>query len=160
IVEFVGRADDQVKIRGLRVEPLEVRAHLTALPSVLDAVVTVRRTPSGAPELVAYVRAERADDLSRRGLMEQLRARVPEQLVPARLVVADRLPLTPHGKVDVAALEALDGAAAPRPAVPSAGDTPAHAVRSLWRELLLLDEVSDDDDFFEVGGHSLLAAQL
>jgi amino acid adenylation domain-containing protein len=159
-VDFAGRADDQVKIRGLRVEPMEVRAHLRALPSVLDAVVTVRRTPSAAAELVAHVVTERGGDLSPRNLVEQLRARVPEHLVPARLVVVDRLPLTPHGKVDVAALAALDGAAPTGPAGPAAASAPADVVRALWRELLQLDEARDDDDFFEVGGHSLLATQL
>jgi amino acid adenylation domain-containing protein len=161
VVEFAGRGDDQIKVRGFRVEPGEVRAHLAALPSVVDAVVTVRRPTPEAPELVAHVLTEPGSGLTHRQVMEQLRGRVPERLVPSHLVLVDHLPLTPHGKVDLAALAAIDGGAVRHRPAPAGQARPAETVLvELWRELLHVDNVGPDDDFFELGGHSLLATQL
>ncbi|HEX7239719.1 MAG TPA: amino acid adenylation domain-containing protein, partial [Longimicrobiaceae bacterium] len=150
-LEFLGRADEQVKLRGYRIEPGEVEAALLDHGSVAEAAVVLRddrlvgyytsRGPAGAEELRAH-----------------LRARLPEYMVPSRLVALDALPLTPTGKVDRAALPApaRDGGepeyVAPRGPV-------EEALAGVWREVLRLDRVGVHDDFFSLGGDSVLSIQ-
>ncbi|MFR9758224.1 non-ribosomal peptide synthetase, partial [Streptomyces sp. TR06-5] len=153
-LEFVGRADDQVKIRGFRVELGEVEAAVTAHPGVAKATVTVREDRAGQRHIVAYVvgTADLAD------LHAQVRGRLPESMVPSAFVPLDALPLTPNGKVDRRAL----------PAPEFSGGAPYRAPRTprqeilcgLFAELLGGRVVGIDDDFFRIGGHSLLAARL
>ena len=161
-LEFLGRTDQQVKVRGFRIEPGEVEAALLRRPEVAAAVVIPREVVSGAGgaglQLVAYVvlRAAAAVPALRRSLAAEL----PNYMVPAAFVVLDALPLTPHGKVDRAAL--------PEPDLQAAGAgsgepprTPAEqALADLWRAVLGLDRIGREDDFFALGGHSLLANQL
>ena len=153
-LEFLGRADQQVKIRGFRVEPGEVEAALRKHPAVRDAVVVAIPEPAGAGRrLVGYVVAE-ADPAA---LQTFLRERLPEPLVPTAFVRLPELPLTPNGKVDRRAL--------PEPEAPAregfvAPSTPAEElVAGIWADLLGVSRVSAEADFFEMGGHSLLAAQ-
>ncbi|HVQ92465.1 MAG TPA: amino acid adenylation domain-containing protein, partial [Mycobacteriales bacterium] len=153
-IEYLGRVDDQVKIRGVRVEPAEVAAVLAEHPDVASAAVVARAGPAG-DRLVGYVTARAGALLSADDLRAQARRLLPEQLVPAAVVVLDALPLTAHGKVDRAALP--DPAPAPRP-TPTAPRTPAEeALAAVWRDVLGVTGVSVDDNFFDLGGDSILS---
>ncbi|HEX6352085.1 MAG TPA: amino acid adenylation domain-containing protein [Actinophytocola sp.] len=157
-LEFVGRADHQVKIRGHRVEPGEIEAVLAADPTVGQAVV-VPREDGGLKRLVAYVVPAAAD----RPVPARLRAlatrTLPAYMVPAAFVVLDRFPLSPNGKLNREALPAPvfgsvaeAGSVAPR-------DARERLVAGVWAEVLGVDEVGATDDFFALGGDSILAAR-
>ncbi|WP_326952825.1 non-ribosomal peptide synthetase [Amycolatopsis sp. NBC_01286] len=162
-LEFLGRVDEQVKIRGFRIEPEEVAATLREHPDVRDAAVVARALTEGADaSLVAYAcRDGRSETASDEELLAFLRDRLPAYMVPADVVVLPALPLTEHGKVDHGALAEL----APRtPAVPEAEQVPRtpteERVAQLASALLRDRPVGREDDFFRVGGHSMLAARL
>ncbi|WLQ37992.1 amino acid adenylation domain-containing protein [Streptomyces castrisilvae] len=155
-LEFLGRLDGQVKVRGFRVEPGEVEAALTALPSVAEAVVSAREdrlvahvvpAPDTAPPDPARLRAE-------------LAAALPPHLVPSAWAVLDRLPLTPNGKVDRAALPDPGAASPGRAAFVPPGTEAEELVADIWRQVLGTGPVGADDDFFDLGGHSLLATRV
>ncbi|MFB7585970.1 amino acid adenylation domain-containing protein [Streptomyces sp. NPDC056169] len=159
-LEFVGRADEQVKIRGYRVEPGETEAALLRLPSVAQAAVTVRRSADGTPALAGYVvpTAQAAAGLDPAAVRDALAKVLPGYLVPATVTVVDAIPVTPNGKVDHKALPE------PGPATAGAGREPRtpleHALAALFADALGRDTVLADDDFFALGGHSLMAARL
>ncbi|MFI5828672.1 amino acid adenylation domain-containing protein [Streptomyces sp. NPDC051578] len=157
LLEFAGRADDQVKIRGYRVEPGEVEAALATLPGIRQAVVTAREDQPGEKRLVAYVIAEPSGAVDHDVLRAALESRLPAYMVPAAFVTLDRLPLTPNHKVDHRALPAPAAASVP-------GRAPRTAHESLLSELfadtLGLAGAGIDDDFFVLGGSSLLAMRL
>ena len=156
-VEFLGRTDDQVKVRGHRVEPEEVAAAVRALSEVSEAVVVVRGE-AGDRSLVAYAVA-RQGDLDSSSLLARLREVLPEPLVPSAAVILPSLPLNAHGKLDRTGLpepERFRGGAAS-----SAPTTPVEQVMAeIWADLLELEEVGRDDDFFSLGGHSVRAMEL
>ncbi|MCO6714078.1 amino acid adenylation domain-containing protein, partial [Streptomyces sp. CHB19.2] len=161
-LEYGGRGDHQVKIRGLRIEPGEIEAVLAAHPDVRSAVVTVREDRPGARRLVAYLVAEPGRALDPRALRAHAASGLPEFMVPAAFVVLDALPLTANGKLDRRALPA------PAPAAADRGDRPRTAPRTatertlaaIWSEVLHAGEVGADDDFFDLGGDSVLALQV
>jgi amino acid adenylation domain-containing protein len=161
LLEFVGRIDEQVKLRGFRVEPGEIESALMTHPGVRAACVVARQNTSHDLELAAYIvpsdpAAAHAEDWS-----QYLSRRLPAFMIPATFLILDSLPLTPHGKVDRAALPA-----------PQAGDrrhgqsfvpprTPIERMLAgIWRELLGVERVGRQDDFFALGGHSLLAIRM
>ncbi|WP_405465984.1 amino acid adenylation domain-containing protein [Streptomyces anulatus] len=163
VLEIVGRADHQVKIRGHRIEPGEVAAALRAHPRVEDAAVVAHQDPSGSgPRLVAYLTGLTGSPETRTAtaarVREELRAVLPGHLVPDLCLPLDALPLTPNGKLDRAALPA------PRPAAAPVGRAPSgqreELLAALFADLLGLEQVGADADFFALGGHSLLAARL
>jgi amino acid adenylation domain-containing protein len=161
-LEFLGRADEQVKIRGFRIEPEEVAATLREHPDVRDAVVIARPSAPGAElALVAYASCDAHETASDEELLTFLRDRLPVYMVPAEVMVLSALPLTEHGKVDHGALAAL---APSTPVVPEADQLPRTATEERVAQLAsaLLDnrQVGREDDFFRIGGHSLLAARL
>ncbi|MEV0117626.1 amino acid adenylation domain-containing protein, partial [Streptomyces sp. NPDC050844] len=150
LLHFQGRADEQVKIRGFRVELGEIESVLAAHPAVAQAVVVVRED-----RLAAYVAA--AGELASAAVREFAAARLPAYMVPAAVTVLDALPLTPNGKVDKAALPAVDATA-------GAGRAPATPVEALlcglFVEVLGLGEAGADDDFFALGGDSILSMMV
>ncbi|MEU3202235.1 amino acid adenylation domain-containing protein, partial [Streptomyces sp. NPDC006996] len=155
-LEFVGRADHQVKIRGFRIEPGEIENVLTGHPDVAEAAVVVREEQSGDARLIAYVVAQGA--LRAGDVREFARGRLPDHMLPAAVVVLDRMPLTANGKVDKAALPEPDFTA---PGSAREARTPQEQiVCDLFAQVLGVARVGVDDDFFDLGGHSLLATRL
>ncbi|WAZ19883.1 amino acid adenylation domain-containing protein [Streptomyces cinnabarinus] len=153
-LDYLGRADDQVKIRGFRIEPAEIESALTAHPAVGQALVTVRQE-NPRKLLVAYVIAADADPAE---LRAHVAARLPDHMVPAAVVPLDRFPHLANGKLDRAALPAPDFAAL------SSGRAPATPVEAalcaVFADVLGLEQVGVDDDFFALGGDSIVAMQL
>jgi amino acid adenylation domain-containing protein len=159
-IEYVGRIDSQVKIRGFRIELGEIEAILSQHAAVREVVVVLREDETTEKRLVAYmVSTEQAPTVSE--LNGFLRQRLPEYMVPASFVFLDALPLTPNGKVDRRNLPAPNQC---RPVQESPFVAPRSPVEELlakiWAELLKLDRVGIHDNFFDLGGHSLLVTQV
>jgi amino acid adenylation domain-containing protein len=166
-IEFLGRIDGQVKIRGQRIEPGEIEAALLRHPAVREAVVAARQD-RGEKRLVGYVvpAAEGLGEDARRELIAELRGRLggelPAAMLPAAFAVLDRLPRTASGKVD---RKSLPDPGAPPGVSPGKADTAPRneaerIVAQIWGEVLGLDRVGLDDNFFDLGGHSLRAAEV
>ncbi len=156
VVEFLGRRDFQVKIRGLRVELGEIEAVLTGCPGVLDAVVT-----GGTPtddRLVAYYRAGEGAAPEPAELRDRLAATLPSHAVPAAYVRLAAWPVTANGKLDRAALPAPAGPSTAGSAEPTG---PLEVtLAALWADVLGVERINRQDDFFALGGHSLAALRL
>jgi len=153
-LEFVGRRDTQVKLHGVRVELGEIEAVLAMHPSVGEAAVT----PSGgAPALVAYVVPAGGPAASPRELARFLAERLPSPMLPSAYVVLQRLPRTPNGKVDRAALPAPAAGAGRTRAPLTAGEL---KLAGIWKGLLGVADVDAGDSFFDLGGDSLLALRF
>lgn len=156
VLTFGGRADDQIKVRGFRVEPGEAELALCALPGVREAAVGLCAVADGLTVLVGYLVAEPGEAPDARGLGEALARTLPDFMVPARFIFVERLPRTGSGKVDRGALARLPLDMEPDPGrAPSM--PPAMLVRTIWTRVLGHDQFDDDEDFFDVGGDSLLA---
>lgn len=157
---FEGRSDNQVKLRGFRIELGDIEAALVASPSVQRAAAGLCPGADGQATLVAWCVRKDATAFDAAGLRRELRERLPEYMVPSVIVPVDQLPLTPNGKVDRRRL-APPGRAlvAPGPSRPPRTVLEQQMAR-LWCEALQTDRLGLDDDFFEQGGHSMLAARL
>jgi len=160
-IELLGRIDHQVKIRGFRIEPGEVEAALLQFPKVREAVVVAREDAPGDKRLVAYLTTYRQTTVSLNELRPFLRQHLPDYMVPSALVMLEKLPLTPNGKVDRRALPAPD---TQRPKLettfvaPGAGLEPA--IAAIWERVLSIKNPGVDDNFFDLGGHSLQVVQV
>ena len=160
LVEFLGRTDDQVKIRGFRVELGEIETVLAAQPGVRQCVV-MARAKQGTPDdrqIVAYVVLDRQQGTTSEALKLALRERLPDHMVPAAIVELQKLPLTANGKVDRAALPAPEERSARIFKAP-AGAT-EELVAQIWEQVLKVQNISTDENFFDLGGHSLMATQV
>jgi len=157
-LEFLGRLDHQVKVRGHRVELGEIDAALLAHPDVAGAVTIANDVPGGGRRLDAFV----VPLVPGRGtavLRDHLASLLPDYMVPATITELDRLPQTPNGKIDRTAL--VPAPATPARTAANAARTPIEeALVGIFANVLAVDDVGVDDDFFDVGGHSLLAVQL
>ncbi|TLQ42861.1 non-ribosomal peptide synthetase [Streptomyces marianii] len=161
-LEFLGRADDQVKIRGFRIELGEVESALLTHPDVRDAVVLARQEDSGRRRLVAYVVTDGAGAEARTSdLRSHLAGTLPDYMVPALFVSLEGLPLTPSGKVDRRAL--------PEPEVRAGGpgsdytaprDGTEEILAAVWADVLGVEKVGVHDNFFDLGGDSILSIQV
>jgi amino acid adenylation domain-containing protein len=160
-IEHLGRADAQVKVRGVRIEPGEVEAALAAHPAIADAAVDARGAGE-ARRLVAWLVS--ADGAARPGaaeLREQLRARLPDAMVPAAFAWVDALPRTTSGKVDRRALPDPPAETTPADGRATQPRSPLEAtLAGIWAEVLGLERVGIHDDFFDLGGNSIVAARL
>ncbi len=182
-IECLGRLDFQVKIRGFRIELGEIESVLVKHPNVQQAVVIVREDFPGDKRLVSYIVAVNNQNPTIQELRSLLKEYVPEYMVPSIFVFLEALPLTPNGKVDRKALPAPEQSreAAIIPATQKALDLPAHTTQekpekpgkiakpkddlevqlvNIWEEVLHISPISTTDNFFEMGGHSLLAISL
>jgi amino acid adenylation domain-containing protein len=159
-LEFLGRIDEQVQIRGNRVELGEISASLCLHSSVRAAVVAVEQRAPREPRLIAYVVPHEAAP-EREELRAHLAMQLPNYMVPGAFVYLDALPLTANGKVDRAQLTAPGAAnSAPPPDASRAQSELEQVLEAIVADLLGLDRVGVDENFFMLGGHSLLGAQL
>ncbi len=155
-IAFIGRADAQIKLRGFRIEPGEIEAALSALPGVHRAVVDLHADSGGERRLLAWVSGNGLDGNE---LQSRLGRSLPEYMLPSAVVVVPAMPLTANGKLDRAALPApavtwaTTGSRTPR-------DVAERHLLAIWELLFDRDGLSVDDDFFAIGGHSLLAVRL
>ncbi len=161
VIEFLGRADHQVKIRGYRIELGEIEARLGDHPAVHQAVVVAREVTAGDQRLVAYVvpqgKAPEVDELR-----DSLRRTLPDFMVPSHVIFLGELPLTPNGKIDRKALPTLDvqAPAAPTTVFAEASNELESSLVKAWQEVLAREQIGIDDNFFDIGGHSLLVVRL
>ena len=158
--EYQGRADHQVKVRGMRVELAEVQAVLLEQEAVGDGVVDTRTGADGSPLIVAYVTPKDATaPPTTEALRAHLKAKLPEYMVPSAWVVMDSLPRTPGGKVDRKALPAPDVMAAAAEYV-APRNAQEEVLCGLFADVLGVPRVGIHDNFFDLGGHSLLIMGL
>ncbi|MFN6153013.1 MAG: amino acid adenylation domain-containing protein [Dolichospermum sp.] len=159
-IEYLGRIDNQVKIRGFRIELGEIEAVLSQLGDVQASCVIVREDITGDKRLVGYIVPQKEVTPTVSELRQFLKAKLPEYMVPNAFVILDSLPLTPNGKIDHRALPAPDlhrefkhKYVAPRTPV-------EEMLAQIWAQVLKVEQVGIEDNFFTFGGHSLLAIQL
>jgi amino acid adenylation domain-containing protein len=160
-IEFLGREDRQVKIQGFRVEPGEIEAALRQHQMVRECLVCVDEAPGGGTRLSAMVVPGDGGLADSGDFLAHLRSQVPYYMVPGRLRVVERLPLTANGKVDVARALAAFAETDPGAALADIGDSPVtKQLAEIWAELLAVQAVGPDDDFFALGGNSLVALRM
>jgi amino acid adenylation domain-containing protein len=159
-LEFLGRLDDQVKLSGYRVEPGEIEAVMAQCPGVSQAVVVLREDRPDDKQLVGYYVASAAGAVTPGALQAQLWQRLPRYMLPAALVELTSVPVSANGKVDRLALPrpTTDRAPGEAPAPPS--DTIEASLVALWSDVLDCTGIGVDDNFFDLGGHSILAATM
>jgi amino acid adenylation domain-containing protein len=153
-VDFLGRIDHQVKLRGLRIELGEIEAALRDQDGVTEAAVIVREDNPGDKRLVAYTVGVAPD------MKAALKETLPEYMVPAAFVELDALPLTPNGKLDRKALPAPVVTRDASSALVEPRTDTEHLLAVIWKEILGVETLGIDDDFFDLGGHSMLATQV
>lgn len=160
VLYFDGRADDQIKLRGYRIEPGDIEAVALAEPGVQEAVAVAREIDTDDRRLLLYVAAAPVADLVER-LRARLREQLPAYMVPQHIERLDALPHTPNGKIDRKALPLPAALAESAPVAPTPVVSPLEqALMDIWRELLRVRELGVNDDFFDLGGDSLLAVRV
>ena len=160
-LEFIGRTDDQIKIRGHRIEPDEVSTVLCKHEAIQSSVVVTRKGNSGEPFLVAYVTWKSGCEATTSQLREHLRAQLPDYMVPNTFVALSSFTLTINGKIDRSALPEPTVSNILKDTLSSVPGTPTEQkLMSIISELLKVERVHPHDNFFILGGHSLLGAQL
>lgn len=158
VLEFLGRVDHQVKLRGYRIELPDIENTLAAHPSVREAAVVLVKTASDPVLTAFYILNDPAQPASPGELREFLASRLPEYMVPAKLVALEKFPLTPNGKVDRLQLATLE--VIPVSALPSASGDIASAIDKLWSDVLGQNAIGHDDNFFDLGGNSIQLATI
>jgi acyl-coenzyme A synthetase/AMP-(fatty) acid ligase/acyl carrier protein len=170
-MEYLGRLDHQIKLRGFRIELGEIESALQEYEGVLQSAVMARQDKAGDKRLVAYVVAGSAKQENGNGskgarlqigeLREHLRRRLPEYMVPSAFVEMDQLPLNHSGKVDRRKLPDVEGVKSrnAEDIVPPRTETERY-IAEIWQEFLKVDKVSVEDNFFDIGGHSLMVVQI
>ena len=160
-LDFIGRVDHQVKIRGFRIELGEIEATLGAHPRVREAVASARDDGHGNPVLVAYIVADQPPNGQEAYLRPFMESKLPEYMVPSHFVMMETLPLTPNGKVDKKALNAFPlSFAGNYRDIEGPQDDLERRLVGVWEKALERRPISVTDDFFLIGGHSLLAIRL
>jgi fengycin family lipopeptide synthetase E len=157
VLEFCGRIDAQVKIRGFRIEPGEIEARLREIDGIRDAAVVTRPDVDGGKSLVAYLAGDGGIDTG--AVRMACKKWLPDYMIPAAFVVLERLPLNANGKLDQGSLP-LPQREAPPVTPPDDADSTMEQLRRIWAEVLQRAEIGEDDDFFDLGGHSLAAVQM
>jgi amino acid adenylation domain-containing protein len=160
VLEFAGRADDQVKLRGFRIEPGEIETVLLQHPDVLEAAVVVRKHGLGELRLAAYVACFEGRAVAAAGIRRFLQERLPDYMIPAAFMMIDKLPRTVQRKVDREALPPVDWSAGNGDAYQAPRTQLEGRIAAVWAEVLERDRVGVHDNFFDLGGHSLLVIKL
>ena len=158
VLEYLGRVDNQVKVRGYRIELGEIEATLASEPRVKSCAVLVREDTPGNKQLVGYV-VTRGDSMpTAEDLREFVKQKLPEYMAPAQFVFLDSIPLTQNGKVDRKALPAPSyGRVSTGEESSTARTETEKALAEIWTKLLKVEQIGIHDDFFDFGGHSLMA---
>jgi amino acid adenylation domain-containing protein len=163
-LEFLGRTDHQVKVRGFRIETGEIESTIAKHPEVKEAVVVARDDAKGGKYLVAYVVPNTLSGVQSPVLPSELRAHLqktlPEYMQPSAFVCLEALPRTPNGKIDRNALPAPDLAEIAKTGYVAPANEAEQRMAGIWEKVLGLSRISATANFFDIGGHSLLAAQL
>ena len=159
-LEYLGRIDDQVKIRGFRIELGEIQVVLSLHPAVREALVLVREEPPGTRSLVAYLATGDQPPPSVDELRQFLLARLPDYMVPGAFVLLERFPLTAHGKVDRKALPTPSKERAEPARYVAPRDASETALCAIWAEVLGVQRVGIHDNFFALGGDSILSIRV
>ncbi|GCE14872.1 non-ribosomal peptide synthetase [Tengunoibacter tsumagoiensis] len=161
VLEYVGRADQQVKVRGYRIELGEIEQALRQQEAVRDAIVLAREDAPGIKRLVAYLVLEEHATIDWDTIQVSLQERLPEYMVPALHVVIDAFPLTPNGKVDRRALPAPEYAhLADAQSYVAPGDQREQVLVAIWQQVLGVEQIGIHDNFFSLGGDSILSLQV
>ncbi|HEY0462313.1 MAG TPA: amino acid adenylation domain-containing protein [Pyrinomonadaceae bacterium] len=158
-IEYLGRIDSQVKLRGLRIELGEIESLLSLYPGIAEAVVVIRQFDKYDERLVAYVELENPEDALDTGAVSAfLGKNLPNYMVPANIMTIAQLPLTPNGKLDRKRLPQPTAARASK-AIEPASDIEKELL-AIWRKSLKVEDLKTNDDFFALGGHSILVTQV
>jgi amino acid adenylation domain-containing protein len=159
-IEYLGRVDSQVKLRGYRIELGEIEATLQGHPVVQEAVVVLHKEDETREYLAAYVVVQREEQVTPQALQYHLREQLPDYMVPAIFIYLEALPLTPNGKINRKALpvptrtaQSFEGYVAPQSEI-------EQTLVAIWQQVLGLEHVGIYDNFFDLGGHSLLLIQV
>ncbi|MEB3357181.1 MAG: non-ribosomal peptide synthetase, partial [Synechococcales bacterium] len=158
-LEYLGRLDHQVKLRGFRIELGEIETVLAQHPAVSQAVVALREDQPTEPQLIAYVVLNPKSKIQNPKFKEHLTQHFPAYMLPSQFMVLDALPLTPNGKVDRKALPKPDGSSQPEPLALPRTEV-ERAIATIWQTVLGLQQVGLHDNFFDLGGHSLLMVRV
>jgi amino acid adenylation domain-containing protein len=159
-LEHLGRSDQQVKIRGFRIELDEVEAALRALPEVERAVAMAADAGRADRRLVAYLQFRPGEDLTASEVRRQLRKRLPDFMVPSIILTIDSVPLTANGKVDRKALPDPFNSVSARREFEAPAEGMERLLAGVWKDVLKIEQVSANDNFFDLGGHSLLSLKV
>ncbi|MCX6245240.1 MAG: amino acid adenylation domain-containing protein [Bacteroidetes bacterium] len=158
---FLNRVDSQVKIRGFRIELGEIETVLSQYPGIRENVVMVRQDPSGENMLAAYYTCSKDDEINSCEIREFLMDRLPDYMVPAAFVRMEKFPLTANNKVDRKALPDPEPQSGIVPGAADETGTPTEAkLTEIWKSLLNIGHITIHEDFFRIGGHSLMAVNL
>ena len=160
-LHHLGRLDHQVKIRGFRIELGEIEASLSAHPAVRQAVVMGREAGPADLRLVAYIVFQPGEDLTASDVRRHLRRDLPDHMIPSLVVAVDAIALTPNGKVDRAALpDPFKNAVQAKRSFVEPAPGAEQVMASIWRDILQVERVGAEDNFFDLGGHSLLSLRV
>lgn len=163
---YLGRRDNEVKIRGFRIDIGEISSTLRRIPGVLDTAVVAQPGPNGMKRLIAYVVTSRKEPVSEASIRRHLASTLPVHMIPAMVIQVPKIPLTSNGKADVKALPVPGSEPGPESApadkveVPSSSSRNEAILRRIWSEVLARKSVKADDDFFALGGDSILALDV
>jgi amino acid adenylation domain-containing protein len=159
-IVYLGRIDNQIKLRGFRIEPGEIEAILSELQAVRAAIVIAREDTAGNKRLVAYLVMKVGSTIAENDLRIYLKKKLPQYMMPAAFVVLPRLPLTANGKLDRRALPAPDNPtlSANAPCVAPRNDV-ERLIERIWCDVLGIDRLGIEENFFDIGGHSILATR-
>jgi acyl-coenzyme A synthetase/AMP-(fatty) acid ligase/acyl carrier protein len=157
-IQYLGRTDTQVKVRGIRIELGEIEAVLESHEAVRQAVVML--DPSGENRMVAYFVSEPGNAVDVGQLRRFVRSKLPEHMMPSSFLLLDALPLTPNGKVDRRSLPPVPKTTDHEHEYIAPRNETEQKLADIWSEVLRLDPIGIDDNFFEIGGHSLLAVKV
>jgi amino acid adenylation domain-containing protein len=160
VIEYLGRNDRQVKVRGFRIELGEIEAALCAHSSIRQVAVIAREDAPGDRRLTAYLVLAAGENPADTDLRNFLRQRLPEYMIPAAFVIMPSLPLTSSGKLDLKALPVPDAPHRPEAQREAPRSEIESAIAAMWKEVLRVDQVGVHDNFFDLGGHSLLLIKV
>ncbi|SHJ91538.1 amino acid adenylation domain-containing protein [Clostridium cavendishii DSM 21758] len=155
-IQYLGRIDDQVKIRGYRIELSEIDTEIRKIKDIKDVAIIARENNLGENEINAYIISEDSTILKK--VKEQLKLTLPEYMIPQKFMLIDAFPLTPNGKIDKKALFEIKEENEINYVAPN--NPLEEEIVDLWREMLDIDVIGIDDNFLEVGGHSLIATKI